>query len=84
MIPRFSLSFSFKSRSTDAALASKSKFESVQSTQEDKVDSAKEEKVATEEDKLGTGEELTHCTQEDILTPSASGNREAAISIILR
>lgn len=68
----------------DAALASKSKFESVQSTKEDKVGSAEEDKIATEEDKLGTGEELIHCTQEDMLTPSAFGNREAAVSIILR
>ena len=67
-----------------AALASKSKFESVQSTEEDKVDSAEEDKVDTEEDKLSTGEELIHCTQEDVLTPPASGNREAAVSIILR
>ena len=36
------LSFSFKSWPVDAALASKSKFESVQSTEEDKVDSAEE------------------------------------------
>ena len=76
--------FSFKSRSMDAALASKSKFESAQSTEEDKVDSAEEDKIATEEDKLGTGEELIHCTQEDMLPPSASGNSEAAVSIILR
>jgi hypothetical protein len=74
MIPPFLLGSLFESRPVDAALASKSKFESVQSTEEDKV--------ATE-DKLVTGEELIHCTQEDMLTPSASGNREAAVGIIL-
>jgi hypothetical protein len=62
MIPPFLLSFSFESRPMDAALASKSKLESVQTTEEGKVDSAEEDKIATEEDKPGTGEELIHCT----------------------
>jgi hypothetical protein len=65
----------------DAALASKSKLKLVQTTEEDRVDSAEEDKIATE-DKHGTGEELVHCNQEDMLIPSTSDRREAAVRIL--